>query len=203
VRIRELEQIFGKILARTERIIKQGGRDRIFNEEFFHHQFSHYVASFYAKRNVDVWQRQILIPKHPTRAKYSWKDFSLNRPKTTQRLALHRGQRGMFDFVIVDDPRVHVEWAGPKLYTPTAVAQDLTELLMLEGRTPIKVFGAIITSSKTADENHIRQLQSNFYQALEFAQVILELDDMSKENLYAYIATVPDSGAQKFIWGKV
>lgn len=203
MKIRELEQIFGKILARTERIVKNGGRERIFNEEFFHHQFTHYVASSYARRNIDVWQRQILIPKHPTRMKYSWKDFHMNRPKTTQKLALGRGQRGYFDFVIRDDPRVHVEWAGPKLYHPVSIAQDLTELLTLEGRRPIKIFAAIITSSATADENHVKQLQSRFYQALEFVQVLLDIDDMRRENLYAFIATVPDAGAQKFIWGKV
>jgi hypothetical protein len=203
MKIGELEKIFGKILARTERIVKGGGRSRIFNEEFFHHQFSHYVASHYARSNVDAWQRQILIPKHPTRVKYSWKDFNLNRPKTTQKFALDRGQRGYFDFVIRDDPRVHVEWAGPKLYTPAAVAQDLTELLMLEGRGVVKIFAAIITSSTTADENHVHQLQSRFYQALEFVEVVLDIDDMRRENLYAFIATVPDSGSQKFIWGKV
>lgn len=135
--------------------------------------------------------------------KYSWKDFHMNRPKTTQKFALGRGQHGYFDFVIRDEPRVHVEWAGPKLYTPSAIGQDLTELLMLEGRGVLKVFAAIITSSKTADENHIHQLQGRFYQALEFVQVVLDIDDIRKANLYAYIATVPDSGAQKFIWGKV
>jgi len=203
MKVGELEKIFAKILARTERIVKSGGRNRIFNEEFFHHQFSHYVASHFARQNIDVWQRQILIPKHPTRMKFSWKDFHMNRPKTTQKAALGRGQRGVFDFVIVDQPRVHVEWAGPKLYHPVSVAQDLTELLTLEGRRTIKVFAAIITSSTTADDAHVKQLQSRFYQALEFVQVLLDIDDMRRENLYAFIATVPDSGAQKFIWGRV
>jgi len=96
-----------------------------------------------------------------------------------------------------------VEWAGPNLYDSRSVARDLTKLLMLEGRTPVKVFAAIITSSRRADDLHIQQLTSRFYDALEFVQSILEIDDIRKERLYAYIATVPDSGVQKFIWGRV
>ena len=145
----------------------------------------------------------IIVPGHPTKALYSWREFGLNRPKTTQKLALNRGQAAKFDFVIKDKPRIHVEWAGPNLYDSRSVARDLTKLLMLEGRTPVKVFAAIITSSRRADDLHIQQLTSRFYDALEFVQSILEIDDVRKERLYAYIATVPDSGVQKFIWGRV
>ena len=67
----------------------------------------------------------------------------------------------------------------------------------------MKVFAAIITSSRRADDVHIRELTSRFYDALEFTQSILDIEDIRKEKLYAYIATVPDAGVQKFIWGKV
>jgi len=74
---------------------------------------------------------------------------------------------------------------------------------MLEGRKPVKVFAAIITSSAAGDDRHLLELTNRFYEALEFVQVILEIDDIHRSNLYAFIATVPDAGAEKFIWGKV
>ena len=203
MKIKELEAIFDNILARTEKMVKNGDRKHILNEQFYHHQFSALVTRHYTKQRIDPWKDLIIVPGHPTKALYSWKEFGLNRPKTTQKLALDRGQAGKFDFVIKDRPRIHVEWAGPELYNTRAIARDLTKLLMLEGRGPVKVFAAIITSSRRADETHIQQLTSRFYDALEFTQSILEIEDIRKERLYAFIATVPDNGAQKFIWGKV
>jgi hypothetical protein len=201
--IAELEKILDNILARTEKIVKEGNRNRILNEQFFHHQFSSLVTRHYTEQKIDPWRKLIIIPDHPTKALYSWKEFGLNRPKTTQKLAIDDGQPGKFDFVIRDEPRIHVEWRGPNLYNARDVAKDLTKLLMLEGRKPIKIFAAIITSSGTGDDRHIHELTSRFYEALEFAEVILEIDNVRRSNLYAYIATVPDSGAEKFIWGKV
>ena len=203
MKIRELESIFSNILARTEKIVKAGDRQNILNEQFFQHQFSALATRHYTKQRIDPWKDLIIVPNHPTKVKYSWSEFGLNRPKTTKKLALDRGVRGKFDFVIKDSPRIHIEFAGPNLYDSRQVAQDLTKLLMLETRRPIKVFAAIITSSRRADALHVQQLTSRFYDALEFVQVILDIDDIRKENLYAFIATVPDSGAQKFIWGKV
>lgn len=201
--ITDMEGIFDNILARTEKIVKDGNRDRILNEQFFHHQFSALVTKHYTDRRIDPWRRMIIVPDHPTKALYAWKEFGLNRPKTTQKLALDDGQPAKFDFVIRDEPRIHVEWKGPNLYNTRDVAKDLTKLLMLEGRKPVKVFAAIIASDRTSGARHIHDLTSRFYEALEFTQVILEIDDIRKSNLYAYIATVPDSGAEKFIWGKV
>ena len=184
-------------------MVQAGDRRHIFNEQFFHHQFSALATRYYTKQRIDPWKDLIIVPGHPTKAHYSWREFGLNRPKTTQKMALNRGQAAKFDFVIKDRPRIHVEWAGPNLYETKAIAKDLTKLLMLEGRGPVKVFAAIITSSRRADDAHIQQLTSRFYDALEFTQSILEIEDIRDERLYAYIATVPDSGAQKFIWGKV
>ncbi len=198
-----LERIFDNILSRTERIVKDGNRGRVLNEQFYHHQFSSLLTKYYVDQKIDPWRRMIIIPDHPTKALYSWKEFGLNRPKTTQKLALEEGIPAKFDFVIRDEPRIHIEWKGPNLYNSRDVAKDLTKLLMLEGRKPIKIFAAIITSSQTADPRHIHELTARFYEALEFTQVILEIDDIHRMNLYAYIATVPDSGAEKFIWGKV
>ncbi len=203
MRISELEPMFNKILKRTENIIKNGERRYVQNEHFFQQQFTQMVANHYARRRIDAWQKLIIVPEHPTKVRYSWKEFGLNRPKTTRKLALNRGVRGKFDLVILDEPRVHVEWKGPKMYSAREVAMDLTKLLMLEGRKPIKIFAAIVTSSRRGDANHISQLTSRFYDALEFVQVVLDIDDIRKTNLYAFIATVPDGGAQKFIWGKV
>ena len=203
MKISELEAFFNNILKRTEKMVMNGDRNLIFNEQYYHHQFSALLTHHYTKQKIDPWKDGIIIPQHPTKVLYSWKEFGLSRPKTTQKMALDRGQSAKFDFIIKDRTRIHVEWAGPQLYTSRAVAQDLTKLLMLEGRAPVKVFTAIITSSARADDMHIRQLTSRFYDALEFVQSILEIDNMKNEKLYAYIATVPDSGAQKFIWGKV
>ncbi len=203
MKIKELEAIFDNILTRTEKVVKAGNRKHILNEQFFHHQFSALATRHYTKQRIDPWKDMILVPEHPTNTAYSWRDFNLNRPKTTQKQALDRGVRGKFDYVIKDRPRIHIEWKGPELYNTRAVAQDLTKLLMLEGRGPVRVFVAIITSSRRADDAHIQQLTSRFYDALEFTQSILEIEDIRKEKLYAFIATVPDNGAQKFIWGKV
>jgi hypothetical protein len=203
MKIGEMEFIFDNILDRTEKIVRAGNRNGILNEQFYHHQFSALLTRHYTRQRIDPWKDMIIVPGHPTKALYSWREFGLNRPKTTQKLALNRGQAAKFDFVIKDKPRIHVEWAGPNLYDSRSVARDLTKLLMLEGRTPVKVFAAIITSSRRADDLHIQQLTSRFYDALEFVQSILEIDDVRKERLYAYIATVPDSGVQKFIWGRV
>ena len=201
--IADLEGIIDNILARTEKAIKDGNRSKIFNEQYFHHQFSSLLTKHYVDQKIDPWRKFMIIPDHPTKAHYSWKEFGLNRPKTTQKLALDEGQPAKFDFVIRDEPRIHVEWKGPALYNSRDVAKDLTKLLMLEGRKPIKIFAAIITSSQTGDSRHIQDLTNRFYEALEFTQMILEIDDIRRMNLYAYIATVPDSGAEKFIWGRV
>ena len=203
MKIKELEAMFDNILTRTEKIVKAGNRRHIMNEQFYHHQFSALATRHYTKQRIDPWKDLIIVPGHPTKALYSWKEFGLSRPKTTQKMALDRGQAAKFDFVLKDKPRIHIELAGPNLYDTRAVAQDLTKLLMLEGRAPVKVFAAIITSSRRADDAHIRELTSRFYDALEFVQSILEIEDLRKEKLYAYIATVPDAGVQKFIWGKV
>ena len=203
MKIKELEAMLDNILTRTEKMVKAGNRRDIFNEQVFLHQFSALATRHYTKQRIDPWKDSIIVPGHPTKEKYTWNEYHLNRPKTTQKRALGRGVRGKFDFVLRDKPRIHIEFAGPNLYDTRAVAQDLTKLLMLEGRTPVKVFCAIITSSRRADDIHIQQLTSRFYDALEFTQSILEIEDLKSERLYAYIATVPDSGTQKFIWGKV
>lgn len=193
----------GNILSRTEKMVKDGNRSGILNEQFFQHQFTSLVTKHYVDQKIDPYRDMILVPNHPTKALYSWKDFDMTRPKSTQKLALDNGNPGKFDLVIRDDPRIHLEWRGPGLYSSRNIAMDLTKLLMLEGRKPVKIFAAIITSSAAGDERHTHELTNRFYEALEFVQMILEIDVMRRSNLYAYIATVPDSGAEKFIWGKV
>jgi len=201
--IESVEGIFDNILAPTEKIIKDGNRGQILNDQFFHHQFTSLLTKHYVDRRIDPWRRMIIVPGHPTKELYTWNEFGLNRPKSTQKLALEEGVPSRFDFVIRDEPRIHVELKGPNLYNSRDVAKSLTKLLMLEGRKPVKVFSAIVTSSHNADEKHIHELTSRFYEALEFTQVILEIDDIRRTNLYAYIATVPNQGAEKFIWGRV
>ncbi len=206
MRIRDIQSIFDQILDNTEETVRAGKRGLILNEEYFHHQFSHYVSKHYEMEGVDVWKRPMLIPNHPTLVKYAWKEFGLGRPKTTQRAALNRGQAGNFDFVIRDNVPIFVEWKGPRMYDERLIAQDLTKLLMVNSARSPKIFAAIITSSRRADEYHQQELTTRFYAALKFVRKILEigdLPDLKKRNLYAFIATVPDDGARKFIWGKV
>ena len=206
MKITDLEAIFDRILANTETVVKGGDRNLIFNEQYFHHQFSHYVTEYYENRGIDVWRNSILVSAHPTLAKYSWKEFGLGRPKTTKSLALNKGQSGKMDFVIRDRTPVFVEWKGPKLYDERLIAQDLTKLLMIKNARSPKIFAAIITSSQRADDNHLQELTARFYAALKFVRYILDIEtvqELKRRNLYAFIATVPDDGARKFIWGKV
>lgn len=202
MRVSDIEAMFGNILRRTELMVAEGKRDSILNESFYLHQFSSLLTRHYVDKGIDPWKDLIIVPDHPTKVHYAWKEFGLNRPKTTQKLALEQGFPAKFDFVIRDEPRIHVEWQGPELYNAREVAKDLTKLLMLN-RKSIKVFAAIIASSRTGDERHIRELTNRFYEALEFTQMILEVEDVRAANLHAFIATVPDTGAEKFIWGKV
>jgi hypothetical protein len=203
MKVSDIERIMDNILRRTERMVKEGKRREMMNEQFFLHQFSSLATRHYTDQKIDPFKELIIIPDHPTKISYSWKEFDLSRPKSTQKLALEEGHPGKFDFVIRDDPRIHIEWRGPHLYSAKGVAQDLAKLLMLEGRKPVKVFAAIITSSASADEKHIQELTSRFYEALEFTQLILDIDEVRRSNLFAFIATVPNSGAEKFIWGRV
>ena len=206
MKITDLGRIFNQILDNTEATIQSGSRNLILNEQYFHHQFSHYVAKHYEQQGRDVWRESILVPEHPTLVKYTWKEFGLGRPKTTQRLALNRGQAGRFDFVIRDTVPAFIEWKGPRMYDERDIAQDLTKLLMVKSQRSPKVFAAIITSSTRSDANHQKELTARFYAALKFVRHILDIDtvqELKKHNLYAFIATVPDDGARKFIWGKV
>jgi hypothetical protein len=202
MKVADIERMLGNILRRTEKMVAEGKRDSILNEAFYRHQFSSLLTKHYVDQGVDPWKELIIIPEHPTKVHYAWKEFGLNRPKTTQKLAIDQGFPSKFDFVIRDEPRIHVEWQGPELYNAREVAKDLTKLLMLNRRS-VKVFAAIVASSRVGDERHIRELTSRFYEALEFTQVILEIDDIKASNLFAFIATVPDTGAEKFIWGRV
>ena len=206
MKITNLGRIFNQILDNTEATIQSGNRNLILNEEYFHHQFSHYVSKHYEQQGRNVWRDSILIPEHPTLVKYTWKEFGLGRPKTTQRLALNRGQSGRFDFVIRDTVPAFIEWKGPRMYDEREIAQDLTKLLMIKSQRSPKVFAAIITISTRSDANHQDDLTTRFYAALKFTRHILGIQtvqELKRRNLYAFIATVPDNGARKFIWGKV
>ena len=133
MKIADIEKIMDNILARTRMMVKEGNRAGIPNEQFFHHQFSSLATRHYVDQKIDPYREMIIVPYHPTKALYSWKEFDLNRPKSTQKHALGNGYPGKFDFVIRDDPRIHVEWKGPNLYTTRDVAQDLTKLLINSG----------------------------------------------------------------------
>ena len=206
MRITELKYVFDQILDNTVTTIQSGNRNLILNEQYFHHQFSHYVSLLYKQQGRSVWKESILVPEHPTLVKYTWKEFGLGRPKTTQRLALNRGQAGRFDFVIRDAVPAFIEWKGPRMYDEREIAQDLTKLLMIKNQRSPKIFAAIITSSTRSDAKHQDDLTTRFYAALKFTRNILGIQtvqELKKRNLYAFIATVPDEGARKFIWGKV
>ena len=109
MKVKELEAMLNNILKRTEQMVLNGDRSAILNEQWFQHQFSALLTRYYTKQKIDPWKEKIIVPGHPTKANYSWKEFGLNRPKTTQKLALDRGQSAKFDFVIRDRPRIHVE----------------------------------------------------------------------------------------------
>jgi hypothetical protein len=198
----ELEAIFERILENTQKAIKRQARGQIYNEQYFHGQFSDLVSRHYSKKHLNAWPKMLLVPGHPTETKYLWERFKMDQPRQVMARAINKGNSARFDFLINDKPRILVEWKGPDLYEARDVAQSLIKLL-IEKPDAIKVFAAIITSSKKADDAHLRELTMRFYEALRFVQQVLGIRDIRKINLYAYIATMPDNGVQKFIWGKV
>ena len=203
MKIAELTPIFDQILDNTVRAVKSGNRNLIINERYYHHQFSHYTARHFERRRIDPWKSQLIIPEHPTAMKFAWGEFGLKRPKTTLKMAIGRGNVDKYDFVIADDPKIFVEWKGPRLYLARDVAIDITKLVAIGKHRPVKVFAAILVNTGKNEFGHHHEMQARFYEGMNFVQKIFDIPDMHKINLYAYIAAVSQHGASKFIWGRV
>lgn len=192
-----------RILANTEAAVKSGNRNQIVSERYFHHQFSHYAATTYERQRVDPWRGPLIIPEHPTEMRFAFGEFGLKRPKTTLKAAIGRGSPDKYDFVIATSPKIYVEWRGPRMYLSRDVAIDITKLISLGKHRPVKVFAAILVNTGKDEFGHHHKMQARFYEGMNFVQKIFGIPDMHKINLYAYVASVGNHGASKFIWGRV
>ncbi len=216
MRIEELESISNKILNKSETLIKNEKRRDIRNERVFHHMFSSYVYSHFSEKNVDIWESLLLIPEYPTQEKFRWKSirkyFKLSDVENASKEGVGKGKAGQFDFAIRSDsellPRIFIEFKGPKLYKPIDIVEVMLKLLS-QDKSHLKVFVAIITSSKKDEEANCGAIE-NLKKGIEFSLKTLEtlkkltIENINDINLYLYVATIPDNrAAEKIFWGNI
>lgn len=201
MKIEDLEPIFDEILNKSEKLIKNGKREEILNERIFHHMFSNEVSSYFLEKKVDIWDSLLLVPEYPTSMKFNWEIVKLSNAKHAREEGLGKGKRGNFDFAIKSKPQIYIEFKGPELYKTKDIKEVMLKLLSEDDKSSLKVFAAMITSSKTGNVNHIREIENRFYEGLKFSLDVLEIKNLKEINLYAYVATILDNGQAKPIWG--
>ena len=197
--ITELESIFDDILDRSERLVREGIRLYLRNERVFHHIFSSLVASHFLKKGVDVWQSLLLLPECPTQETFSWKHMKLSDAKHTRKYGVGKGKRGQFDFAILTEPPIFVEWKGPNVYGTKDVAEVMLKLLS-QDQSHLKVFAAIMTSSRTGRRDHMDAIRERLEKGLEFALQVLDINNLGDRNLHIYVATITNECA-RIRWG--
>ena len=87
-------------------------------------------------------------------------------------------------------------------WQPQEVVEVLLKLLT-EPDQNIKVFAGILTSSSTGKYGHVEAAKKCFHEAVEFVKRIIGLSSLASANIYAYLATIPDSGPVRIHWGPV
>lgn len=199
MKIMELESILDDILSRTWKLIQNGRRGDILNERFFHHMFSTLTASYLSKKGEDIWESLLLVPEFPTQERFRWSDLRLNDAEYTRRYAVGKGVSGQIDFAIRCKPIILIEWNGPGLYQPKDVAKDMLKLLS-QDESYLKVFAAIITSSRTGRSDHMLAVREHLEAGLKFAFDVLGINHPTDKNLYIYVATVTEKPV-KIYWG--
>jgi hypothetical protein len=111
-----------------------------------------------------------------------------------------KGERiGQIDFAIRCKPIIFIEWNGPGLYQPKDVAKDMLKLLS-QDKSYLKVFAAIITSSRTGRSDHMLAVRKYLETGLKFAFDVLGINHPIDKNLYIYVATVTKKPV-KIHWG--
>jgi hypothetical protein len=188
--IQVIDQIIRAIREQTERQIASGKRDQILNERIFHHSFSSKIAKWYERQGKELWDELLLIPECRTCEKFRLASITLEGVAHTRENAIGIGQCGNLDFALTTNPEIVVEWKGPVLFSQMDAVEVFLKLLTQPVES-IKVFAAIITSSKTGRRDHVEKLGQYFRQSL---------DD---HNLYAFVTTLPDAGAIDVHWGPV
>lgn len=202
MKLEDVECILVDIVDRCGRVVIQGKRDDLLNERFFHHMFSWEVARWYGERGVSIWDQLSLAPECATTEKFRFAGIDRNDAEATRSNAITVGKSGNFDFVIKASPQICVEWKGPDMWQPQDVIEVLLKLLT-ESKSTIKIFTGILTSSSTGQYGHIEAATKYFRESVEFVCRVLGLASLRSSNLYAYLATIPESGPVRIHWGPV
>jgi hypothetical protein len=200
----DVSEIIDSILDICASHVKQN-RDSIRNERYFHHMFSFLAAQKVG--GVSAWKELRLKPEHPTTMNFRFRrNLSIHDPKTTAADAVGAGIPGRFDFVIQGSPRTIIEWKGPGIYSEKGILEVFLKLLT-EPEQDLKIIAAIFTSSEIDRSDHRQTIVERFNKYLDFAKKVLGekslTADLSKLNLYACMASIPQSGPQKIHWGPV
>ena len=198
----DLEGILFSIVDRCMGLVSQGRRDALLNERFFHHMFSWDVARWYGERGLNIWDHLLLAPECPTAKKFRRAGIDLADEAATALNAIGNGRSGNFDFVIRTSPRICVEWKGPDLWQPQEVVEVLLKLLT-EPDPTIKVFAGILTSSSTGKYGHVETAVKYFREAVESVKKILGVPSLDGADIFAFLATLSDSGIVKIHWGPI
>lgn len=197
----ELESIFDKILNKSSKLIENKKHGNILNERVFHHMFSNEVSSYFSEKKIDIWESLLLLPEYPTDEKFTWKFvdkyFEKDDAKRAREEGVGKGRAGQFDFVIkeLNEPRIFIEFKGPKLYKSIDIAKVMLKLLSQNDKSSLKVFTAIITSKMDKHD-----LENNLKRGLDFSLEVLNIKNPRDINLYVYVAKVPNN--KPVFWGK-
>lgn len=204
----DVSGILKRILQITATHVRGGRRLEIRNERYFHHMFSTLAGRQLWPDPEQAWTDLFLHPEAPTRTLFQFRGkLNVYDAAATARDAVGTGVPGLIDFMVRRTPRVLVEWKGPKVFTERGIAEVFLKLLT-EPAEDLKVVAAIITSSRTDRADHRRTIVERFDRfGLAFAQQVLAARgvpvDLARANLYACIATIPDSGVREIHWGPV
>lgn len=179
------------------REVENNMREDILNERVFHHMFSSLLTKYFSNRGVDIWDSLYLVPEYPTDKAFIWKEKLIGD-----------GKRGQFEFKIKGDPPIVIEWKGPKMFKGkkdggfSEVDEVMIKLLSQEDNSELKVFAAIITTSKNAGEKHTALIKERLKDGVKTAIDKLDINNLGDKNLFVYVATVPNEGSKKIFWGR-
>ncbi|MGD1017722.1 MAG: hypothetical protein ABSA12_00235 [Verrucomicrobiia bacterium] len=196
-----LEQILAVTAAHRNTVGYDSFKD-LANERFFHHKFSCLLWKHFKEDGVDMWTEHLLTPEGKTAGKFSWKALRLENVQKERQEVL-RGQRGNHDFVIHTCPRIRVEWKGPWMPNKMEFAQVCLKLLDKTAPEEPKLICAILAGAKKGNQRHLQAPETNLRAALRFACDVVGCDDIAKQNLFVYIATILDTVPRKFHWGQL
>ena len=180
ITVNDVEQILDNMLAGVCTHIQGGRREKILNERFLDHMFSCEVGKVCERKGVDLWQNLVLEPECPTGIKFRRDAIDLDDPDATARNAIGKGKAGNFDFRPMWSP-ICVEWKGPKFCGRKDFAEAFLKLLTQDLST-IKVFAAIITSSKSGRADHRAKVPRRLTETLAFMKEVRRVESFQDHN---------------------